>query len=140
LIKITMSLSESSRLLLELLNGLDEPVRGRTMMQKIVFILRSRFYAFKDFTYSLHYYGPFSRDLANQLDFLVARGLVEEDEVPTGGALRYDIYITEDGRRKIGTESSRQVNDMVSMARGLNEMPLPQVIDQAYEIASTKGL
>jgi len=135
-----MPLSESSRLLLELLNGLDEPVRGRTMMQKIVFILRSRFHAFKDFTYSLHYYGPFSRDLANQLDLLVARGLVEEDEVPTGEALRYDIYITEDGKREIWTKGSGLVNDMVSIARGLNEMPLPQVIDQAYEIASTKGM
>jgi uncharacterized protein YwgA len=133
-------LSDDSRLLLELLDGLHEPVRGRTMMQKIVFLLRSQFEAFENFSYSLHYYGPFSRDLSNQLDLLATYGFVEEEEVPAGESLRYDISITEEGKLAIGTKRSELVPKMVSVAKQLNGRPLPEVIDEAYKIAFAKGL
>ena len=63
-------------------------VEGRKRLQKIVHLLKVR--GARDFPYRfiLHYFGPFSRELASDLDFVVGTGLVEE-QAPPGGEGSY---------------------------------------------------
>ncbi len=62
---------------LALVKALGE-VKGRKRLQKIVHLLGAK--GFRDFPqdFRLHYFGPFSRELASDLDFLCAAKLVTE--------------------------------------------------------------
>jgi uncharacterized protein YwgA len=88
-----------ARLILEL-----GKVKGRKRLQKIVHLLQSS--GFRTFRqrFVLHYFGPYSRQLAAQLDFLRAAGLVEETE--TDGEYSYQPPADRDNaavRRLLGT-------------------------------------
>ena len=56
-------------------------VEGRKRLQKIVHLLKSKGYKEFNYGFVLHFYGPFSRELANQLDFLCTAGLIEESRL-----------------------------------------------------------
>lgn len=134
----------SRRLLLGILDEMGEPVEGRTMMQKIIFILRHRFGKFRDYKYSLHYYGPYSEDLTDELRHLKYQGLIEENVVPVNEVMRFDIELTPEGR-KIARENKdvirrSELSKMVSEAVDLNHTRLKDVIDEAYQIAAQHGL
>jgi uncharacterized protein YwgA len=60
--------------------GVLGKVRGRKRLQKIVHLLKARGFRGFQQDFVLHYYGPFSRQLAAQLNFVCAAGLVEENE------------------------------------------------------------
>ena len=70
--------------LIYLLDG----VRGRKKLQKIVHLLGSR--GAKPFSheFTLHFFGPFSRELADELDFLSEAQIV--DETSTDSAFTYN--------------------------------------------------
>jgi len=61
-------------------------VEGRKRLQKLVHLLGAAGYR-KDFKqrFILHYYGPFSRQVAAQMDFLSAAELVRETRSDAGG-------------------------------------------------------
>jgi uncharacterized protein YwgA len=136
-------MNESTDLVLRLLNELDT-VEGRTMMQKIVFIIKAKFDQFHDFPFSIHYYGPFSRDLTEELDTLRLQGLIEEVPRQLQDFVRYDIKLTDEGKRKISrtarSVSTRKLQEMTRLARTLSSWPLNRVIDEAYSLAEQKGL
>lgn len=64
-------------------------VKGRKRLQKIVHLLKSA--GHQDFQqgFILHYFGPFSRELAAQVDFLCDAGLLTEEE--HRGSYRYEV-------------------------------------------------
>ncbi len=69
-----------------------EPVDGRKRLQKIVHLLDASGVSEFRHRFILHYFGPFSRELASELDFLVAAQLVAQVEPgPEGGSYRYSI-------------------------------------------------
>src|SRR5437870_3606062 len=136
-------MNESTELLLRLIGGMDNAVTGRTMMQKIVFILRSKFHKFQDYSYSLHYYGPFSRDLADELDRLRLQGMIVETPVYFQDKTRYDIGLTNVGRELLEHMPKNVQGDlqsMISAANGLNSTQLGDVIDEAYQVAISEGI
>ena len=53
-------------------------VKGRKRLQKIVHLLGAQGFSQFRQRFVLHYYGPFSRQLARELDFLGAAGLIDE--------------------------------------------------------------
>lgn len=57
-------------------------IEGRKRLQKLVYLLKSSGYKDFDQQFVLHYYGPFSRQLARELDFLHQANLVRE--IPPG--------------------------------------------------------
>ncbi len=133
-------MNNSARLLLRILEEMNAPILGRTKLQKIVFILNSRFGKFPDYAFSIHYYGPFSRDLAEELEYLRMQGLIEEKPIELGDLTRFNIGITEKGKHllhskfRIGRPAS--MDSMVTMARRLNDSSLEYVIDRAYAAAA----
>lgn len=74
-------------------------VQGRTRLQKIVHLLRSR--GARDFkqNFMLHYYGPFSRRLVAQLDFLCAAKFVDETPDETTKGYMYRVRGDEQNQR-----------------------------------------
>jgi uncharacterized protein YwgA len=136
-------MNQSTELVLRLLNELDT-VEGRTMMQKIVFIIKAKFGQFQDFAYSIHYYGPFSSDLAEELDTLRLKGLIKEVPTSLQDFIRYDITLTDEGKKVVSrtarSVSTSKLQEMVRLARTLNSWPLNRVIDEAYSLAEKRGL
>lgn len=74
-------------------------VDGRKRLQKIVHLLKSKGHPEFKQRFILHYYGPFSRQLAAQIDFVCAAELVGVDRAENGG-FRYQAR-GEEGRSQI---------------------------------------
>lgn len=76
---------------------------GKTFIQKGIYILQEGLKEDLDYKYKLHFYGPFSQELANDIDALHDMGLINVDyDVNRNG---YQIEITDRGRdflRKFG--------------------------------------
>lgn len=73
-------------------------VEGRTRLEKLVYLLKHVFGI--PFTYNFfpYLYGPYSRDLMEDLDQLNEFGLVEEDMYSDeSGIIRYDYLLTKEG-------------------------------------------
>lgn len=70
--------------------GGEDGIQGRKRLQKVVFFLQEAGCAL-DCRYTLHHYGPYSRDVADRCDEMLAAGLIEEAGGPTNGDMQY-IY------------------------------------------------
>lgn len=71
-------------------------VEGRKRLQKIVHLIKARGYPEFDQDFVLHYYGPFSRQLASQIDFLCQTGFVQETRTHPNDAFVYEPAAAED--------------------------------------------
>lgn len=66
----------------------EQGFSGRKRLQKVVFFLQQ---AGCDLGchYTLHHFGPYSRDVADACDEMVAAGLIEETGGPQNGSMQY---------------------------------------------------
>ena len=83
--------------ILELLRRSTKKV-GKTFIQKAVYVLQDWLGWDSDYKFKLHYYGPYSSDLSDDLDILDELGLIEM--VFNGHG--YDIGITKEGKHFLG--------------------------------------
>jgi uncharacterized protein YwgA len=113
---------------------------SRKRIQKIVHLLRAAGCPV-DASYRLHYYGPYSDDVASVLNQLVQSDLLIETELPTGGSGRQFKYrLSESGARSLqefektpeGQAASEQIAPHNSLLRKLLQTELTQL-----ELAST---
>ena len=79
---------ESSLAVARLVSSLGK-IEGRKRLQKIVHLLKSKGYREFDQEFALHYYGPFSRQLASQIDYLCQIELIDEAKDEGGDAYTY---------------------------------------------------
>lgn len=89
-------------------------VAGRKRLQKIVFFLQKAGCPFGA-DYSLHHYGPYSRDLAETCDELVAAGLLNETVVENNFGRQYTYRMTPAGTSALNQTDQRlraQANDL----------------------------
>lgn len=83
-------------------------------------------------------YGPFSKELYDDIDALVEEQIVEEDEEELEeDKVRYEYRIkkgeTEFLKQHFSEEEARKiVNKAEEIKAQFNHMPLPQVIDKVY--------
>lgn len=134
----------SSKLLpLALLQLSDEQeIEGITRFQKLVFLaqkeiegLGTREYSFKEYKY-----GPFSKELYDDLDRLVATGYIARDTVETHNGNKKQVYrITEKGEEYIGqilevgnNQSDLNVGKLQSLKEEYNNMPILGLIRRVY--------
>ena len=70
----------------------DKGIQGRKRLQKIVYFLQ---YAGCPLQcqYTLHHFGPYSRDVADACDEMVAAGLIVETGGPKGGSMQYEYSL-----------------------------------------------
>lgn len=75
-------------------------VEGRTRLQKDICILKHQERIPFNFDFESHYFGPYSSELTDTIDTLVAAGLLNEKLIISSqGNLRYDYSLTNEGRR-----------------------------------------
>jgi len=92
-------MTEINDLLLELLtlkaNGGE--IVGRTRLQKLIFLLKHKFDIPFNLAFIPYYYGPYSEQLALDLELLKATNMItEETESFSEGLLRYRYKLSED--------------------------------------------
>jgi hypothetical protein len=113
---------------------------SRKRIQKVVHLLKAAGCPV-DAHYRLHYYGPYSDDVASVLNQLVQTDLLIETEFPTGGSGRQFKYrLSEHGARSLqefentpeGLTASEQIAAHQSLLRKLLKTDLAQL-----ELAST---
>lgn len=96
---------ESAMLVARLVSELGE-VSGRKRLQKIVHLLQST--GAKEFGYRfiLHYFGPYSKELANDLDFLSDVKILDE-RPPVGGENSYKYAVCAEVMDEVNRMSDR---------------------------------
>lgn len=83
--------------------GEQDPIEGRTRLQKMLFLLQQ---SCKDcnfqYKFNAYDYGPYSSTLQSDLDMLIDDEYLKEDSIPTiDGKLKYRYSITEKGARLV---------------------------------------
>jgi uncharacterized protein YwgA len=121
----------------------EQPIEGRTRLQKMVFLVQkeleqegvplSRDESYKFWPYD---YGPFSKELADEIDTLLGEERLEESEESfDDGKIKYQYQLLEAGGLE-GGANDRKLAAVIEKAEEIkatyNGMPLPEVIDRVY--------
>ena len=117
----------------------NNDVNGRTRIQKDICILKYERGVDLHFDFEAHYYGPFSAELSDTVDTLVAVGLLEEKiQVLPTGVLRYDYGLTEAGKqmsvdliRSLKKTDPKTIQTIQELIINLKDKPIGEVVKQA---------
>ena len=101
--------------ILELLRRSTKKV-GKTFIQKAVYVLQDWLGWDSDYKFKLHYYGPYSSDLSDDLDILNELGLIEM--VFNGHG--YDIGITKEGTHFLGEHLEAYMPNQPKIERAIS--------------------
>jgi uncharacterized protein YwgA len=127
--------------------GDEEPIEGRTRLQKMVFLVQQRIESDKNtplesdnYEFIPYDYGPFSKELYDDLDTLVDMRMVEDrEEELDSGKVKYDYEIQPAGEKFIQTQLSSEseaAQEIMETARDIkseyNDMLLSDLIDDVY--------
>lgn len=83
-------------ILLEIIRESNTSV-GKTLLQKVIFVLQEWLDVKLEYDYRLHYYGPYSAALSDDIDSLDELGLAQVR--PSCSGYGYDIELTDAGRQ-----------------------------------------
>lgn len=84
-------MTDPNDLLLQIFQAGDGDIVGRIRLQKIAYLLQQKGGG-SDLFFTYHHYGPYSRDLADALDWAVIREDIEEKERKTGYGSTYSAF------------------------------------------------
>ena len=127
---------------LQLIDALGR-ITGKTRFQKLIFLIqkeaeREGIEGLK-IEYGIHYYGPFSSELASTIENLSLRGFIQENaEMTPSGYMRCDYRLTDKGRELLhnaiekGAISPELRRIVQKIADDYGELPLPQLVQEAY--------
>lgn len=89
-------------------------LQGRTLLQKIAYFINE--IEDSGISFFPHYYGPYSEEVANTVDSLVATRLVQESPIvfgiassPSSELKRYDYSLTKAGQKSFNLISNEEV-------------------------------
>jgi uncharacterized protein YwgA len=88
----------------------EEGFQGRKRLQKVVFFLQQAGCPL-DCRFILHHFGPYSRDVADRCDEMVAAGLVEETGGPANGAMQYSYKLPPSTRKLLPATPDPQLEE-----------------------------
>ena len=131
-----MTTDKDWALLLQLISN-SKSVLGRTRLQKMVFLAEKEEDTPFSLSFSKYYYGPYSSELQDTIDSMVASELVQEESysTPTGDE-GYKYTLTPHGAallEQIGTGISRgEKKGIDRIVRKYSHMPLRELLDHVY--------
>lgn len=141
LVRIPVLSKQRQRWILLHLSKLGE-IRGRTRFEKLLYLQRNelRFTEGNFYGFKWAQYGPFSKELLDDLEDLVDKGLISErtmsiDKTSDDGHL-YIYTLTANGRElipRILDELPPQTLEILESLRRYNEMPLEKLLKYVYE-------
>jgi uncharacterized protein YwgA len=109
----------------------DSGFKGRKRMQKVVYLLQHAGCPL-DCRYTLHFYGPYSRDVAAACDEMVAGGLIVEKGGPADAQKSYIYQLAPRTRELLKEMTDPQMADYESLGKDLLRVDLWEL-----ELAST---
>jgi uncharacterized protein YwgA len=89
---------------------------GKTFIQKAIYVLQNWLGWDSDYKFKLHYYGPYSQDLSDDLDTLSELGFIKM--VFNGNS--YDIRITDDGVRFLDENLEAHMPNKTKIERAIS--------------------
>ncbi|ETA68512.1 MAG: uncharacterized protein PWQ51_1720 [Methanolobus sp.] len=120
--------ADKKEFILELLAGIGE-IRGRTKLQKIIFLGQKELGLREIFDFDEYYYGPYAQDLTSSLDELVSEGKIIEDKIAMGDYIQYS-YKLAPGYDSVSSKYIPETT-MSKLCR-LAKMPRSRIIDYVY--------
>jgi len=139
---------------LALLHAAGGRIKGKTRFQKLAFIADQRLEErdIDPYDFIAYDYGPFSKDLMEEVEYLEKKGFVKVTKSRTfGGNKRYDYELTSEGMdlsdsnfpdlegETIGTPGPQDerlctlYNIATEVVEEFNEIPISNLIDYVYE-------
>jgi len=127
--------------------GDENPIEGRTRLQKMVFVIQQELIESGElredqlYEFFAYDYGPFSKELAEDIDRMIDDDLLDEDDIEYDdeGNVKY-LYTVEDaGKDLLRSEKDGEVADeVIDLARHVKrrfneDLSLPEVINEVYE-------
>lgn len=120
----------------------EQPVEGRTRLQKMIFLAQKRLEDSKildeEYEYFPYNYGPFSKELYGDIDKLVEDGIIEErEETEEENKKKYYYELTSKGQKLLKDELQGEgfdtLEDVIEEIKSqYNEMNLPDLLDEIY--------
>lgn len=134
-------------LLIAVIGSHRSRVKGRTRLQKEVCILKHREKVPFGFGFESYYYGPYSAQLTDLLDTLIAAGLVEQSTVELDFEMcRYDYALTEKGKQlfesveeALEKSSPKLIERLGGSVKKLEEMSIPSIVSLAKECSGIQS-
>ncbi|WP_255170071.1 hypothetical protein [Natrononativus amylolyticus] len=142
---------------LALLHAADGRIKGKTRFQKLAFLADQRLEekGIDPYEFIPYDYGPFSKDLQEEIEYLEKEGLIEITQSRTyGGGTRYDYKLTSVGQRRSDKNfpSQEEVDDLTiigepeeeqerlrelyriswNVVKEFNDIPISNLIDHVY--------
>lgn len=117
-----------------------QDIRGRTRLQKMVFLIQQQFGDTDElpgeYTYIPYDYGPFAKKLYDDLDFLEERDVITENRVTMDDKVVYYYSLGPNADEYLSNWSSNEVDRVLNMAEHIkgdfNDEPLPSLLDYVY--------
>ncbi|HHV78455.1 MAG TPA: hypothetical protein GXX40_02360 [Firmicutes bacterium] len=106
--------------LLWLIHYLGGRVDGRKKLQKLVYLSQQNGGPFQE-SFEYHPFGPFSEQLANELEEMKALGLVRETRESTSFGCRYQYELTEAGQALIESSASSSLEPFKELVAELGK-------------------
>lgn len=131
-------------LLLALLNADDEgTISGRTRLQKLVFLAQEEFsdaLDLSEYEFYPYHYGPFSKELLNDIEALERAGLVSERNVDLSRGEKYIYELEDDGkdelRQFLSTLPRSERQDIEERAKlvetNFNDISVSRLLEYVY--------
>ena len=110
--------------ILDLLRANDGHIDNRITIQKCAYLLQRKGapdFATAEFAY--HHYGPYSRDVSEALQELVATGLIDEHQASHEKYVQYSYNLTEGGKRWLAAHEVDGASSFDSLYRKLATTP-----------------
>jgi len=115
-------------------------VKGRTRLQKTIYLLKHKYKSPFGFSFRHYYYGPYSDDLADALSLLEAADLVKEKgEMLDINLIRYNYELTEKGQefcKDLASKVKKEVliEKLRESIEELQQLPTPELISLSKRI------
>lgn len=115
-------------------------LRGRTRLQKIMFLLKHKHNVPLSLRFEPYFYGPYSEDLTYDIEMLKALKLVEEQIIRNNDYIEYQYRLTSKGREILLKllEDNPQLNQLYQKiseyVEELNKIPLKELILEAKSL------
>lgn len=98
----------------------DDGIQGRKRLQKVVFLLQQAGCQL-ECQFTLHHFGPYSRDVADICDEMVAAGLIQEDGGPQTGVMQYKYQLKPQTREMLSQISEEQMTKFQKLGTSLTK-------------------
>ena len=143
-----MIVRQAYALLMVHANG-EEPVRGRTRLQKMMFLLWKSMggkgmNGCAGLGFVPHHYGPYSRQLQDDIEGLIAEGLIEEEKEAspagqymyryraTGAGARMAAALVEDPKYKEYGFGGAAYEEIRGIKSKVNNMEIRDLLEEVY--------